>query len=400
MSDRRFLTIDDAVSLAKRRLPRLIFDFVDGAAERERAAHQNRRALDAIELQPRILRDVGERSPAADFLGECYAVPFGIAPMGMCNVVHPGADRMLAEAAVARNMPVCLSTAASTSIEDMAGFAAGNAWFQLYVAGAKEQAMSLVERARQSGYKTLVLTGDVPQVARRVRDVRNGFQMPFRIGFTQAIDFALHPAWSMRMLAAGVPQPANFATAKGGKGFDRHASRAGATFAFLDELREAWPDRLIVKGVMSVDDAVRVRDAGADAVWISNHGGRQLNAAPAAISVVAKIRAAVGREFPVIFDSGVRYGEDVVKALALGADFVMLGRPMLFAIGAAGAEGLRTYLDLLTEEISLVLAQIGCGSIEEIGHDALANPPSILTGMDRDDDKPALRDRRRSFRKA
>ena len=364
------------------------------------AAHKNRRVLDGLELQPRILRDVGERSTATDFLGERHGVPFGIAPMGMCNVVHPGADRMLAEAAAERNMPVCLSTAASTSIEDVAGFADGKAWFQLYVAGPKEQAMSLVERARQSGYKTLVLTGDVPQVARRPRDVRNGFQMPFRIGPSQALDFALHPAWSLRMLAAGVPQPANFATGKDGKGFDRHASRAGANFDFLDELRGVWPDRLIVKGVMSVDDAVRVRDAGADAVWVSNHGGRQLNAAPAAISVLPKIRAALGRDYPVIFDSGIRYGEDVVKALALGADLVMLGRPMLFAIGAAGADGLRTYLDLLTEEISLVLAQIGCRSIEELGHGVLAEPPSLLTDMNRDDDKPALRDRRRSFRKA
>ena len=374
-----FHAIEDAVDLARRRLPRLIYDFIDGGADREIAVRRNAEALDRIELQSRILGDVAERSLSTVILGQHFAVPFGIAPMGMCNVVHPEADRLIAEAAAAIDMPHCLSTVASTSIEDMAAIGGKRAWFQLYVSGPVEQALSLVERARESGYDTLVLTGDVPEVSRRVRDLRNGFQMPFRIGLPQAIDFGLHPKWTYRMWRAGAPSPANFATGKNKNGFDRRASRAGANWAFLERLRALWPKHLIVKGVMSIEDAVRAKRVGADAIWVSNHGGRQLDSAPAPITVLPKVRAAVGPDFPLIFDGGIRHGDDVVRARALGADFVMLGRPALFAIGAAEGEGLQCYLNILKDEISLVLAQIGCRSPNEIGPEVVIDPPEILT---------------------
>lgn len=365
------LTLDDARAQARRRLPRMVFDFVEGAAGREIAAAGNVDAFTLVRLQPRVLADVAERSLCTSFLGTAAGVPFGVAPMGMCNLVHPQADALFAAAARRLEMPMAVSTAASTSLEDMARLSGGQAWFQLYAGATAERTMGLVERARAAGYTTLVLTADVPVLSRRVRDLRNGFTMPFRIGPRQALDFALHPGWSLRMLRAGTPYPANYPRTPG-KGFDRGASRAVASWEFLDRLRQEWPGRLIVKGVTAPSDAVRLRDAGADAVWVSNHGGRQLDAAPPAITCLPPIRAAVGPDYPLVFDSGVRSSEDVVKALASGANLVMLGRPFLHALGAAGERGLATVLDLLAEETSVTMAQIGARSIAEIGPHMLA----------------------------
>ena len=225
-------------------------------------------------------------------------------------------------------------------------------------------------RAAAVGYTHLVLTADVPRVARRIRDLRNGFQVPFRLGVRQFCDFARHPRWSLATLANGAPRMMNFADAEPGAGFARDAVRA-ADWDFLDRLREQWRGKLIVKGVLSADDARRIKAAGADAVYVSNHGGRQLDSAPPAITRLPAIRAAVGADYPLIFDSGVRSGEDVVKALALGADFVMVGSPMLFAI-AAGTRGLESLLDVFAEEISVVLAQIGIPRVDEISDAVLA----------------------------
>ncbi len=378
MQSATFHSIEDAIARAKKRLPRMVFDFIDGGADREIAVRRNADALNRVALQPRILADVAERSVSTTVLGQDFSVPFGIAPMGMCNVVDPEADRFIAEAAAAMDMPATLSTAASTSIEDMVRLAGKRAWFQLYVTGVLKQALSLVERAQKSGYETLILTGDVPQVSRRVRDLRNGFQMPFRIGPKQAIDFALHPEWTFRMWRAGAPSPANFVTGNNKNSFDRGASRAGANWSFLERLRAIWPKHLVVKGVMSAEDALNAKQLGADAVWVSNHGGRQLDSSPAPITVLPKIRSAVGPGFPLIFDGGVRHGDDVVRARALGADFVMLGRPVLFAIGANRGEGLERYLSILKDEISLVLAQIGCRSLDEVGPEVLVDTPECL----------------------
>ena len=395
-----FHSIEDAIACARKRLPRLIFDFIEGGADREIAVRRNVEALERVELQPRVLADVAERSLSTTILGQCFAVPFGIAPMGMCNVVDPEADRFIAEMSATNDMPIGLSTAASTSIEDMAMLAGERAWFQLYVTGAVEEALSLVERARQAGYETLILTGDVPQVSRRVRDLRNGFQMPFRIGSSQAIDFALHPAWTFRMWRAGAPSPANFVAGKDKNSFDRGASRAGANWSFLERLRKAWPKHLVLKGLMSAEDAAHAKRLGVDAIWVSNHGGRQLDGSPAPIKVLPKVKAAVGPDFPLIFDGGIRHGDDVVRAHALGADFVMLGRPILFAIGAARGEGLQCYLDILKDEISLVLAQIGCRSLDEVGPDVLVDPPAILTGLAKPDGAGTLDERRKDRRDA
>jgi len=258
-----------------------------------------------------------------------------------------------------------LSTMASSSIETTAERAGEHAWFQLYVGQSEEVANLLVERAETVGYTRLVLTVDVPEIGYRPREHRNGFKSPIYIGPKQFFDFAFHPRWSLTTLMNGVPTLANVNVA-GGKEFKRNEARGKVDWAFLERLRERWPGKLIVKGVLGEEDALRIRDAGVDAVYVSNHGGRQLDSAPAAIDMLPRIRAAVGPDYPLLFDSGVRNGEAIIKALALGADFVFVGRPLLYAMGAGGYEGLQQMIELLRSQIDIGLAQLGCPDINDI----------------------------------
>ncbi|MDI3336581.1 alpha-hydroxy acid oxidase [Defluviimonas aestuarii] len=347
----------DARRLARRRLPWMVFDYIDGAAGNETGAARQRAALDAICLRPRILCDVSERSLASTLFGRKTGRPFGIAPMGMCNLSGPGADLMLARLAARDAVPLGVSTVASTPMERLIEVAEGNAWFQLYFSGDGSGTFRLVERAQAAGYKTLVLTVDVPEVGRRPRELRHGFTMPFRIGPRQFVDFALHPRWSLSTLFAGRPQMANFEME--GFTFDRTESRAKADWSTLKRLRDLWPGRLVVKGVLDPEDAMQLKSAGADAIQVSSHGARQLESAPAPIHALTEIRAALGASFPLYYDSGIRSGEDVLKAYASGANFVFLGRILQFAIAAAGEEGLHRLWDVISDELSIAMAQTG-----------------------------------------
>jgi L-lactate dehydrogenase (cytochrome) len=347
----------DARRLAKRRLPWMIFDYIDGAAGSEVGVDRAREALDAVTMMPRILQDVSVRNTAVDVFGKKAAVPFGIAPMGMCNLSGPGADLMLARLAAKHSVPHGVSTVSSTPLEEILKVSEGNAWFQLYCSGDGAGTFKLVERAKSAGYETLVVTVDVPEVGRRPRELRHGFKMPFRIGPKQFVDFALHPRWSLTSLFAGKPQMANFLM--DGYEFDRTESRAKATWDTLAKLRDVWSGNLVVKGVMDVEDAVNLKAKGVDAIQVSSHGARQLESAPAPIVVLPEIRKAVGNKFPIFFDSGLRSGEDMLKVLNAGADFVFLGRPLQFAIAAGGEAGLKMLWDVFTEELSIGMAQTG-----------------------------------------
>ena len=342
----------------------MIFDFIEGSAGREVGAPRNEARFDKILLQPRAMADVSARSTTTRFLGRDYGLPLGIAPMGMCNLAYPGADAHIAQAAADLDMPVCLSSAGSSSLGEMREWCGDLAWFQLYFGQSAEASIKAASRARDAGYDTLILTVDVPEVSRRIRDQQNGFNLPFRLTPRAFLDFALHPRWSLSTLAHGVPKPRNFSAES--KGFDRKASRTGADWAFLQSLRDHWNGKLIVKGITSPEDAIRAKGLGVDAIYVSNHGGRQLDSAPPAIDILPIIRNAVGPNFPLLFDSGIRNGEDVVKALALGADFAMLGRPALYALGAAGGAGLQSLLQCFAEDIDLAMAQIGVARIEDI----------------------------------
>jgi isopentenyl diphosphate isomerase/L-lactate dehydrogenase-like FMN-dependent dehydrogenase len=360
---------EDARHRAKMRLPRMIFDFIEGGTGREVGIARNEARFDDICLQSRVMADVDQRSLETRFLGSSFDLPFGIAPMGMCNLAHPQADREMAEQAQAFNMPVCVSSAGSSRLEDMHKLAGGNAWFQLYFGQSAEASFSAVDRARAAGYDTLILTVDVPIVSRRVRDHRNGFNLPFHMTPRAFLDFATHPRWSLSILAQGIPSPQNF-SAQDAK-FDRSASRAGADWEFLKQLRDVWKGRLIVKGVTHPGDVLRIRDLGIDALYVSNHGARQLDSGPATIDLLPLIRDAVGPEYPLIFDGGLRNGEDVIKALARGANFAMLGRPMLYALAAEGGPGLGALIRLFAEDIGLTMAQLGASQIVQINESVL-----------------------------
>lgn len=357
MSAQGIHSAEDARRLAKRRLPWMVFDYIDGSAGRETGADRNRAALDAMTLRPRILKNVSNRSLATTLFDAPAERPFGIAPMGMCNLSWPGADLMLARLAARHKVPHGVSTVASTPLEKIIEVADGHAWFQIYFSGDGAGTFKLVDRARQAGYKTLVLTVDVPEVGRRPRELRHGFKMPFRIGPKQFIDFALHPQWSLTSLFHGKPQMANFDMP--GYDFDRTESRAAADWDTLTRMREAWPGKLVVKGVLDAEDAKMLKDRGVDAIQVSSHGARQLESAPSPFGVLPEIRDAVGADFPLFFDSGLRSGEDVLKVLSSGADFAFLGRILQFAIAAGGEAGLNALWDVLSDELSIAMAQCG-----------------------------------------
>jgi len=362
-----FFSVDDFRIGARRRMPRIIFDALDGAAGNETASRLNSAAFDEVRLQGRVLVNVENRHLQSSFLGCQWQVPFGIAPMGMCDLFWPGADKAMARVAREVGLPLGVSTMSSTTLEQLFDLAGGNAWFQLYAGESDQLTHNLVARAASTGYQALILTADVPALAPRQRDLRNGFKVPFRIGPKQALDFACHPQWTLATLKNGrpksrninsLPKDATIGTRVGQ--FRRDAGRGHFDWNFLRELRAQWPHKLILKGVMCAEDARNAVDAGVDAVYVSNHGGRQLDSAPPAISILPLIREALGPEYPIVFDSGVRSGEDIVRTLASGAGFVMLGRPFLYALGAGGAGGLSQLLSLLMNELSTVMAQLGC----------------------------------------
>ena len=366
-------TIDDAIRLSKKRLPKLVFDFIDGASGDDKLAEINSTALDQIRLEPKVFRNVEKRNLSKKIFDFHFDYPFGFAPMGMTNLSWPDADKMIAKESAYNNIPTCVSMASSTTLEDMFTFSEGHSWMQIYIFQSEEFIMELLKRAENIGYKVLILTVDVPILSRRARDERNGFGYPFKIGPKQFLDFALHPQWSLTTLFKGAPQPMNYVTSKSGDQiFRRKESRGATDWNTLKRVREAWKGKLIIKGVMNSEDAIKIKEAGADAIQVSNHGGRQLDSATASINALPLIRKALGDDFPILFDSGIRSGSDILRALALGANFVMFGRPLMYAIGADGARGLRRIINLIKEELSTNLGLVGLTDINEVDKKIIA----------------------------
>ncbi len=366
-------TIDDAIRLSKKRLPKLVFDFIDGASGDDKLAEINSTALDQIRLEPKVFRNVENRKLSKKIFDFHFDYPFGFAPMGMTNLSWPEADKMIAKESAYNNIPTCVSMASSTTLEDMFTFSEGHSWMQIYIFQSEEFIMELLKRAENIGYKVLILTVDVPVLSRRARDDRNGFGYPFKIGPKQFLDFALHPQWSLTTLLKGAPQPMNYVTSKSGDQiFRRKESRGATDWNTLKRIRDAWKGKLIIKGVMNSEDALKIKEASADAIQVSNHGGRQLDSATASINALPLIRKALGDNFPILFDSGIRSGSDILRALALGANFVMFGRPLMYAIGADGARGLRRIINLIKEELSTNLGLVGLTDINEVDKKIIA----------------------------
>ena len=366
-------TIDDAIRLSKKRLPKLVFDFIDGASGDDKLAEINSTALDQIRLEPKVFRNVENRNLSKKIFDFHFDYPFGFAPMGMTNLSWPEADKMIAKESAYNNIPTCVSMASSTTLEDMFTFSEGHSWMQIYIFQSEEFIMELLKRAESIGYKVLILTVDVPILSRRARDDRNGFGYPFKIGPKQFLDFALHPQWSLTTLFKGAPQPMNYVTSKSGdQVFRRKESRGATDWNTLKRVRDAWKGKLIIKGVMNSEDALKIKEAGVDAIQVSNHGGRQLDSATASINALPLIRKALGDDFPILFDSGIRSGSDILRALALGANFVMFGRPLMYAIGADGAKGLRRIINLIKEELSTNLGLVGLTDINKVDKKIIA----------------------------
>ena len=367
LPSQKIFSIKDARELSRKRLPKLVFDFIDGASGDERLAEINSIALDQIRLEPKVLRNVEKRSLKKKVLGYEFNFPFGFAPMGMTNLSWPGADSMLAAESARNNIPTCVSMASTTTLEKMYELSEGHSWMQLYIFQDENFVMELLERAKNTGYEVAILTVDVPVLSRRTRDDKNGFSYPFKIGPKQFFDFATHPIWSLSTLLSGIPKPMNYVTSKSGDGiFKRKESRGSTDWNALKRVRDKWKGKLIVKGVMSPDDAIKIKEAGADAIQVSNHGGRQLDSATAAINMLPLIRKSVGSNFPLIFDSGIRSGSDIVRSLAFGADYAMIGRPVMYAMGADGKKGLRRIVEIIKEEVSTTLGLVGLNDINEV----------------------------------
>ena len=367
LPSQKIFSIKDARELSRKRLPKLVFDFIDGASGDEKLAEINSIALDQIRLEPKVLRNVEKRSLKKKVLNYEFDFPFGFAPMGMTNLSWPKADSMLAAESARNNIPTCVSMASTTTLEKMYELSEGHSWMQLYIFQDENFVMELLDRAKNTGYEVAILTVDVPVLSRRTRDDKNGFAYPFKIGPKQFFDFATHPTWSLSTLLSGIPKPMNYVTSKSGDGiFKRKESRGTTDWDTLKRVRDKWKGKLVIKGVMSPDDAIKIKEAGADAIQVSNHGGRQLDSATAAINMLPLIRKSVGSDFPLIFDSGIRSGSDIVRALAFGADYTMIGRPVMYAMGADGKKGLRRIVEIIKEEVSTTLGLVGLNDINDV----------------------------------
>ena len=372
------LKLDDFQHLCKGRLPRAVYGYVANGCEDGDARDHNRAAFDRWRMITRILRDVSERSQATTLFGRRYAAPFGIAPMGASAVVSYDADNRMARAARAAGIPFVLSANSITPMEELVRNNP-DAWFAAYQSPELRKIEQMVERVARTGIKVFVLTVDVPVASNREDDKRAGYSMPLRPTPRLSWDGITHPRWlggtaARTLLRRGIPHISNVEPRQSINLFSRKvgAVTGHASFAWkqAEMIRSLWKGAFVIKGVLSAQDARIARDIGADGIVVSNHGGRQLDAAVSPMQVLADIKAESGT-MTVIADSGFRRGNDVLKAYALGADFVLIGRPFLFAATLAGEPGVRHAISLLTREIDIDLALLGLRDIGQIGPEAL-----------------------------
>jgi L-lactate dehydrogenase (cytochrome) len=364
----RAYTVRDLRTIARGRTPRSIFDYVDGAAEAEVSIRRARRVLRDVEFQPSVLRDVGGVDQSVTLLGRRADAPFVYAPTGFTRMMQHEGEVAVARSAARTGIPYTLSTMGTTSIEGVAAAAPeGRNWFGLYVWKDRGAAEELMERARAARYEALVLTVDVPVGGARLRDNRNGFSIPPALSPKVILDGALHPSWWVNFLTT---EPLRFATLDSWQGtIEELAAHMFDPTVEIDDLawvREHWDGPLVVKGLQTVADARRVVDAGADAVVLSNHGGRQLDRAPVPITLVPETVQAVGDRAEVYVDTGFSNGGDIVAALALGAKAVMLGRAYLYGLMAGGERGVDRAAQILTTEIARTLRLLGVRSVADL----------------------------------
>ena len=378
------LNIDDLRAAAERVLPRVAYEFLERGAEDEVSVADNRAAFERIRFRPRTLLDVSQRSQEVTLLGTKYSMPVGIAPTGAAGLYWHDADVALARAAATAGVPFVLSTASFVAMERVAAEAGGTKWFQLYANKDRLAVDGLIARARDAGYEALVVTSDVCVGGNREYNLRNGFEIPFRLNMANVAQGALHPGWLVNVFFRtlwkdGVPRFQNVDTNVGGKIVAKNleefrARRDALDWEDFEWMRRAWPHKLFVKGILTVADARRAMASGADGVFVSNHGGRQLDGALAPLDALPDIADAVGHKLAVVLDGGVRRGSDVVKALALGARMVFTGRATLYGAAVAGEAGVARALQIFGSEVDRVMALLGVSRVGELGREHLVLP--------------------------
>jgi len=372
--DKAAHNIWDLRKRAQARLPRALFEFIERGTEDDVLIRVNRESLERIKFKPRTLRDVSSRDQSITLFGREQAMPLVIAPTGTADLMWYRGERALAAAANAAGIPFTQTTSSTTRFADIAGIVDSGLWLQLYLWERRDLSWDLVERAGEQGFEALVLTVDTPIFPLREFNKQNGMANPIRPNLPLAMDFLHHPRWTASVLlryflSGGVPQFANYPKEAGGKitGIvSRITNSASVCWADVDELRRRWPGKLILKGILTSEDASIAREHGVDGIAVSNHGGRNFDSSPASIDVLAEIVDAVGRDLTVIWDGGVRRGADVLKAMAIGADAVMIGRATLYGLAAAGGAGAARALDLLRNEIDMAMAMLGVTSLDEV----------------------------------
>jgi L-lactate dehydrogenase (cytochrome) len=363
---RPFVNVADARARARRLLPRVVFEYVDGGAEDERTMHANEEAFAELSFSPRMATGTTDPSISVGLFGEQLSLPVILAPCGLIRLIHPDGGIGVARAAASQGTISVLSTVAGSPLEEVAASTSGPTWFQLY-ASDRSGAGELVDRAAAAGYKALVVTVDTPVLGRRERDVRNGVQPPLRISAAGAVrlgpQILTRPGWTWRIYRSGL----RLDSFGGGPSVVSTTSIASPLrWSDVEWIRERWSGPLLVKGLLTASDAERAVAGGADGIIISNHGGRQLEGAPATLRVLPEVVAAVGDRTVVLVDGGVRRGSDVVKALALGARAVLIGRPYLYGLAAGGEAGVEQILRVLRDEMTRTLSLMGCAGVEEL----------------------------------
>ncbi|MFD9901678.1 L-lactate dehydrogenase [Mesorhizobium sp. NPDC059025] len=368
------LTIDDLKNQARRRVPRMFFDYADSGAWTESTYRANEEDFGKIKLRQRVLVDMANRSLASTMIGETVSMPVALAPTGSTGMQHADGEMLAAQAAEEFGVPFTLSTMSICSIEDVASVTKKPFWFQLYVMRDKDFVLNLIDRAKAARCSALVLTLDLQILAQRHKDVRNGLSAPPRLTLPNLIDMAIRPGWCLGMLGT---KRRTFRNIVGHvKGVGDLASLSSWTNEQFDQtlswddvewIRQRWGGKLILKGILDKEDAVLAAKTGADAIIISNHGGRQLDGAPSSIAVLEEIVDTVGDRIEVHMDGGIRSGQDVLKALCLGAKGTYIGRPFLYGLGAAGKKGVTLALEIIRKELDLTLALCGKRDIKDVG---------------------------------
>ena len=376
---RRYPLVSDLKGKARRRMPRFVFDLLEGGTDREIGIARNRRAFDEIEILPRYGTRRSTADTTVELFGRRYSMPIGIAPTGLDGAMWPGATEYLAKAAQALNVPYLVGLLSAATLEQVANWAPDVAWLQLYPLPADNHATTLriVDRAAAAGIRVLALTIDVPVPPKRPRDLRNGLWMPYLPSLRLAIGALTAPVWLLALANHGMPTFANLLPHSGGVGVADYALKelgGGFDWETIARVRDRWKGPLLLKGILHPEDGDRARAMGIEGIVVSNHGARQFDASPATVDVAPAIRAAIGENMTLLLDSGVESGLDALKAVAVGADAVLAGRAFIYGLGALGGIGPYFVAELLREEVQVAMVQSGISMLEESRHFRLRHP--------------------------